>query len=35
MATTKTRTTKSRTATKTKADTGLLARTGRDRKSVV
>ena len=29
MATTKTRTTKSRTATKTKADTGLLARTGR------
>ena len=29
MATTKTRTTKSRTATKTRADTGLLARTGR------
>ena len=29
MATTKTRTTKSRTATTTKADTGLLARTGR------
>ena len=29
MATTKTRTTKSRTATKTKADTGQLARTGR------
>ena len=29
MATTKTRTTKSRTSTKTKADTGLLARTGR------
>ena len=29
MATTKTRTTKSRTASKTKADTGLLARTGR------